>query len=195
MRIRFRPSRAHRRTTKSRNHDGIAACVYGGCQWPGMIGAMLGKSTNSSGARSGPLSVAFMLVALFLSAGVCAVFIYSFLGSKPYKLMQPAWLPALLAIASVANAVGSVALAWRLLRRFPYGVPLLAAVLTVLANILIPSLLSRIIIGGSGEGDFGWRAATEDLKLRAGQLFKPVVLLGVVAGLIGAWCQRMWPGE
>jgi len=156
---------------------------------------MPGKSTYSSGARSGPLSLALMLVAIFLSAGVSAVFIHGFLGSKPYKLMQPSWLPPLMAVVSVANAVGSVALAWRLLRRFPYGVPLLAAVLTVLAHILVPSLLFRIIIGGAGEGDFGWRVATEDLALQAGQLLKPVVLFAIIAGLIGAWCRRIWPGE
>jgi len=109
--------------------------------------------------------------------------------------MQPSWLPPLMAVVSVANAVGSVALAWRLLRRFPYGVPLLAAVLTVLAHILVPSLLFRIIIGGAGEGDFGWRVATEDLALQAGQLLKPVVLFAIIAGLIGAWCRRIWPGE
>jgi len=141
------------------------------------------------------LSTAFILVASVVSAGITGVFVHAFLGSKPFKLMDPPWLPTLLAVVSVAGAVGSIATAWRFMRRFPYAMPLVASCSTIVIQVLFPAVLCRIVIGGSGEGDLGWRAAADELLLEARGLLKPVLLLATVIGVIGVWCRKIWPGD
>jgi hypothetical protein len=115
------------------------------------------------------------------------------LESKPFKLIQPPWLSTLLTWVSIAVSVGSVALSWRLLRRHPYAIPLTASCLTLLAVVLVAHLLCRMASGGSGEGDFGWKAATDELVLEARGLLKPVVGISTFLGLIGFGLGRMRP--
>lgn len=156
---------------------------------------MSDKPKRASDAGERPFDIALFLATVLISAGVSVVFVHHFLDSKPFKLMQPPWLPPLLAMVSVASAVGSAALTLTLLRRFQYAAPVVAVCSTLLAQILIPSLAFRIVIGGPGTGDIGWRAASNELLLEARHLLKPVALIAVVTSVIAAWWRRISPSD